>query len=851
LNQDSVDDAMNRREGAPLKSQDGDGAGAPDLSVDIARSPADHGGGGGVGASSSSSLSRVRTLALIAVGTVLYSLHSILLPLQAVEPDGSFAFNFSSVVLVSEIVKFAMALGATLEFGHLADLRSVSGKDALLCVVPGLIYAINNRVAFVVLDGMMDPASYQLLSTIEILTTALLFYFIIGKPLSARQWVSLAILSAGCALAALNIEHAVDDNEEADTDAAEHQAEHITHITRKGFVVMVVYCSLAGLAGVYSEKMLKDTHRSFHVTNTLLFAWGIFFNAIVFIREEAPVAHQMSELSENEYDDDVESPFATAYGRFAGLFMGYNGWTVAIMLNQAFTGLVLSLVMKYLDNIVKLFMVACSLLFTTFWAAHAMGFNVHLTFYLACLCVIIAIELYNLAPHLSVLYDTFSFSGIRQALAGSKSVRDIAVQVKVASRSKSVRLGLLIPLFVFIYYQFAWVSSTYGLSVSRVSSSAYAERRTGRLRMRLGDPLNRRNLTLTRANATELLSMDHDYVAVAVTAPPSVSDSAAGGDDDDDDFPPFDESASSTVVVKGRLAGHGLYSPDVDHILTRPLSSLGLDRGRGDDGWWKLDEYDADIVKTMQKNPKWSTPEIKKTFLGKVETRDDGHVYWNECKVDGGYCIVHPWGCVNTPPCCRQRLTELFVFVVRLMDDMGITHWLCGGSLLTALRQQAGIFGTDTLLARWDWDHDMCTLKSESNKMDAAVARVNEEGTYFAQRKVTAWGTQWMFHVSKQNVMHVDLFMWNDSVPGKLTLKKNTLSRKAVLPIVWGHLGPVRVPLPNSAIAYAQSWFGPDMLKEFKFCQPRLKYRIDRDHYWQAKGVVPFGNRTSINDDEL
>jgi hypothetical protein len=51
------------------------------------------------------------------MSTVLYSLHSILLP-QAVEPDGSFAFKFSSIVLVSELVKFAIALGATLAYGH-------------------------------------------------------------------------------------------------------------------------------------------------------------------------------------------------------------------------------------------------------------------------------------------------------------------------------------------------------------------------------------------------------------------------------------------------------------------------------------------------------------------------------------------------------------------------------------------------------------------------------------------------------------------------------------------------------------------------------------------------------------
>jgi probable UDP-sugar transporter A4 len=293
----------------------------------------------------------------------------------------------------------------------------------LICSVSGFIYTINNNLAFIVLDGMIDPASYQLLSNMKILTTALLFYVIMKKPLSVRQWVALALLAAGCSLAALNIDERVDDAE-AHTNDAVHEGKHM-RITPTGFLVMVVYCTLSGLAGVYSEKMLKDTSRIFHVSNTLLYAWGIVFNAFAFVRESGG--------SDN----------AAAVGGFSTLFTGYNGWAVAMMLNQAFTGLILSLVMRFLDNIVKLFTIACSLLLTTLWAASVLSFNIHSTFYFACVCIIAAIFLYNLPPHVSVT------DNVRESLCASSadsSARDGASKSPVSRR---VILALVVVVFVY------------------------------------------------------------------------------------------------------------------------------------------------------------------------------------------------------------------------------------------------------------------------------------------------------------------------------------------------------------------------------------------------------------------
>ena len=103
---------------------------------------------------------------------------------------------------------------------------------------------------------------------------------------------------------------------------------------------MVVVNSLAsGAGGVISEKLLKggnDTApESLHLQNVQLYFFGLTFGL-------ASSWQNMSTI---------------------GMFDGFNFWAYATVMSLSLTGLLVSLVLKYLDNFAKCFVAALAIVF--------------------------------------------------------------------------------------------------------------------------------------------------------------------------------------------------------------------------------------------------------------------------------------------------------------------------------------------------------------------------------------------------------------------------------------------------------------------------------------------------------
>ncbi len=105
-----------------------------------------------------------------------------------------------------------------------------------------------------------------------------------------------------------------------------------------GLCAILAACFSSGFAGVYFEKILKNSRSSIWVRNIQLAISGGVCSAVV--------------MYVNDGDRLAES----------GFFYGYNITVWTVVLNQAVGGLVVAMVVKYADNILKGFGTSISII---------------------------------------------------------------------------------------------------------------------------------------------------------------------------------------------------------------------------------------------------------------------------------------------------------------------------------------------------------------------------------------------------------------------------------------------------------------------------------------------------------
>uniref|UniRef100_A0A0F7Z230 UDP-N-acetylglucosamine transporter-like protein n=1 Tax=Crotalus adamanteus TaxID=8729 RepID=A0A0F7Z230_CROAD len=221
--------------------------------------------------------------------------------------------------------------------------------ETLKLAIPSGIYTLQNNLLYVALSNL-DAATYQVTYQLKILTTALFSVSMLSKKLGVYQWLSSDLqttttkeLSAGSQLV--------------------------------GLVAVLIACFSSGFAGVYFEKILKETKQSVWIRNIQLGFFGSIFGLMgVYI-----------------YDGELVSK--------NGFFQGYNKLTWIVVVLQALGGLVIAAVIKYADNILKGFATSLSIILSTlisyFWLQDFVPTSV---FFLGAVLVIVATFLYGYDP---------------------------------------------------------------------------------------------------------------------------------------------------------------------------------------------------------------------------------------------------------------------------------------------------------------------------------------------------------------------------------------------------------------------------------------------------------------------
>uniref|UniRef100_A0A1A9UHY1 Sugar phosphate transporter domain-containing protein n=1 Tax=Glossina austeni TaxID=7395 RepID=A0A1A9UHY1_GLOAU len=279
-------------------------------------------------------------------------------------------FVSSTAVLTSEVVKLITCLvlvfneeGKDLQrfFRTLHKTIIINPIDTLKVCVPSLVYIVQNNLLYVSASHL-DAATYQVTYQLKILTTAMFAVIILRKKLLCTQWSALMILVIGIVL--VQLAQTITGNSIDATDQPEQNRMF-------GLWAALGACFLSGFAGIYFEKILKGAEISVWMRNVQLSLLSIPFGIVTcFVNDGGKILAN-------------------------GFFHGYNIFIWYLILLQAGGGLIVAVVVKYADNILKGFATSLAIIISCIASMYIFDFHLTLKFTAGAALVITSIFMYG------------------------------------------------------------------------------------------------------------------------------------------------------------------------------------------------------------------------------------------------------------------------------------------------------------------------------------------------------------------------------------------------------------------------------------------------------------------------
>lgn len=275
----------------------------------------------------------------------------------------------TSAVVMGEVLKMLCCIVLVLAGGdNMQGLwNKTFGQPAELLKMGfiSLLYVVQNNLLYVAVSNL-DAATFQVSYQLKILTTAVMSVLMLSKTISRLQWGSLVLLMAGVALVQIA------------PDAANKATSGNPML---GIFVVVLSCLSSAFAGVYFEKLLKNSTSTIWVRNIQLGLWGTLFGVLT------AYVYDYGTIMEN------------------GFFQGYNSLVWTVIGIQAAGGLLVAVVVKYADNILKGFATSISIISSSILSMMFFAFQPGLTWMCGAMLVMCATVLYSMpsSPPPSIL----------------------------------------------------------------------------------------------------------------------------------------------------------------------------------------------------------------------------------------------------------------------------------------------------------------------------------------------------------------------------------------------------------------------------------------------------------------
>jgi len=216
----------------------------------------------------------------------------------------------------------------------------VEWKSTLKLAIPALLYTLQNNTIFVALNNLPGLV-YQISSQGKIFTTAIFSVILLKRKLSSGQWLTLATLTMGVVAVQYRSPDAAYNGSNAKmvttTTAVPGTSEGDDGKNFfLGMVAVLIGVSCSGAAGTYFELVLKGTKSSLWIRNIQLGLMSAVIGSVgVWMHDREAVAAQ-------------------------GFLGGYNNVVWLTVTTHGVGGLLVAMVIKYADAIVKGFASAVS-----------------------------------------------------------------------------------------------------------------------------------------------------------------------------------------------------------------------------------------------------------------------------------------------------------------------------------------------------------------------------------------------------------------------------------------------------------------------------------------------------------
>jgi hypothetical protein len=181
-----------------------------------------------------------------------------------------------------------------------------------------LLYCINNQIAFFLFQ-YVDIVTISLFKSFTSFQSAIFLWCLFQRPINRVQWSSIVLQVMGLIIVQYDV------------------CKKMPILAAKFYAILLGSCFITSICTVWNEYLLKNYSVNLHIQNAALYLFGTLINLTTFI------------IFYNQNEN---------YSK--GFFEGYSILAIAVVFSNSILGLVITVVYKYADAIIKTFSSACA-----------------------------------------------------------------------------------------------------------------------------------------------------------------------------------------------------------------------------------------------------------------------------------------------------------------------------------------------------------------------------------------------------------------------------------------------------------------------------------------------------------